>query len=126
MSEKIAFVYDAKRNPRNAFIPGIPNRDITSEEFEALQIGQQSAIVSASFFRSVAQVPEEFEDALEGIEDDDEFRMGNFRDPFEGMATPEAIALADEHEIDLFEVTGSGQDGRILKSDILALIDGAD
>jgi pyruvate/2-oxoglutarate dehydrogenase complex dihydrolipoamide acyltransferase (E2) component len=125
MSEKIAFVYDEKRNPRNAFIPGIPNRNMTNEEFEALNIRQQSAVASASFFIPAAQVPDEFEDALEGLEPD-EYRMENFPDPFENIATEEAKALAAEHGIELLDVDGTGQDGRILKRDVLALIDGAE
>lgn len=37
-------------------------------------------------------------------------------------ATEAAIKLAEEHDIDLAEVSGSGTDGRILKSDIEKLI----
>ena len=37
-------------------------------------------------------------------------------------ATEIAIKLAKEHDIDLAEVSGSGADGRILKSDIEKLI----
>ena len=37
-------------------------------------------------------------------------------------ATEVAIKLAEEHDIDLAEVSGSGADGRILKSDIEKLI----
>lgn len=37
-------------------------------------------------------------------------------------ATPAAIKLAAQNGIDLTTVTGSGTDGRILKSDIEALI----
>jgi pyruvate/2-oxoglutarate dehydrogenase complex dihydrolipoamide acyltransferase (E2) component len=120
MSEKIAFVYNEKRNPRGAFIPGIPNRNITVEEFAALPIGQQSAIVSAAFFTPAVQVPDEFEEELAAV------KLDNFPDPFAAMATDEARALADEHGINLFDVEGTGQDGRILKRDILALINGAD
>lgn len=37
-------------------------------------------------------------------------------------ATDTAVELAEEHDIDLSEVKGSGTDGRILKSDVEALI----
>lgn len=38
-------------------------------------------------------------------------------------ATNGALALADEHGIDLRGVTGSGTDGRVIKSDVEAMID---
>lgn len=38
-------------------------------------------------------------------------------------ATPDAEALAEEHGILLSEIEGSGKDGRILKSDVQAVID---
>ena len=37
-------------------------------------------------------------------------------------ATPSAVALAEEHKIDLGEVEGSGVDGRVVKSDVEALV----
>lgn len=42
--------------------------------------------------------------------------------PPEFNATPDAVALAEEHNIDLAKVTGTGKDGRILKSDVEALL----
>lgn len=37
-------------------------------------------------------------------------------------ATPEAAILADEHGIDLTTLSGSGQDGRVLVSDVEAAL----
>ena len=37
-------------------------------------------------------------------------------------ATPSAVALAEEREIDLDGVEGSGVDGRVVKSDVEALV----
>jgi len=39
-------------------------------------------------------------------------------------ATKGAIELAEEHDIDLTTVEGSGKDGQITKPDVEALIDG--
>lgn len=39
-------------------------------------------------------------------------------------ATPDAIELAKENGVDLSTVEGSGKDGRILKSDVQAAIEG--
>lgn len=38
-------------------------------------------------------------------------------------ATPSAEALAVEHGIDLAEVEGTGKGGRVLKSDVAALVE---
>ena len=40
--------------------------------------------------------------------------------PSSDEATPAAVAAAEEHGVDLSEVEGSGQDGRVLKSDVEA------
>ena len=49
MSE-IAFVYDEKKNPRTAFITGIPLRDLTVAKFDALTADKQEQVRRAVFF----------------------------------------------------------------------------
>lgn len=44
-------------------------------------------------------------------------------EPFEPDATPEAAALAAENDLDLSEIDGSGEDGRILVGDVEAYLD---
>lgn len=39
-------------------------------------------------------------------------------------ATDSALELANEHGVDLTQVVGTGADGRVLKSDVQAAIDG--
>ena len=36
MSDIIAYTYDRERNPDESFIPGVPLRDLTVEEVQAL------------------------------------------------------------------------------------------
>ena len=39
------------------------------------------------------------------------------------LATPAVRKMADEHNIDLMAVTGSGKDGRVLKEDIVKYLE---
>jgi pyruvate/2-oxoglutarate dehydrogenase complex dihydrolipoamide acyltransferase (E2) component len=58
-----------------------------------------------------------------------DLELRDFGDKFEIVneeltvnATDAAVELAQEHDIDLAEIEGSGTDGRVLKSDVEAVI----
>lgn len=51
MSVIISRYYDASKNPDQAFFPGVPLRDLTEDEWAALDERQQAAIDAAPFYR---------------------------------------------------------------------------
>lgn len=51
MSETIARYYDASKNPDEAFFPGVPLRDLTSDEFDALPAHLQASLDASPFYR---------------------------------------------------------------------------
>lgn len=51
MSEPIARYYDESKNPGGAFFPGIPLRDLTVDEWAALDERMQQSIDAAPFYR---------------------------------------------------------------------------
>jgi hypothetical protein len=51
MSEAIARYYDATKNPDQAFFPGIPLRDLTQDEWDALSDRMRESIDAAPFYR---------------------------------------------------------------------------
>ena len=46
--------YDARANPEGAELPGVPLRDLTAEEFEALPRWLQYSIDAQPFYRKTA------------------------------------------------------------------------
>jgi hypothetical protein len=63
MSE-IAFYYDETKNRRGAFITGVPLRDLTQKDIEALPERKVGSIQSAPFFIAAAVL--EMDTALHG------------------------------------------------------------
>lgn len=51
MSVPIARYYDATKNPDGAYFEGVPLRDITEDEWIALEERQQAAIEASPFYR---------------------------------------------------------------------------
>ena len=51
MSTPIARYYDASKNPDGAYFEGVPLRDLTEDEWLALEERQQAAIDAAPFYR---------------------------------------------------------------------------
>ncbi len=55
MSEsKIARYYDEKANPEGAALPGVPLRDLTTEEFDALPEWLQRSVDAQPMYRKTA------------------------------------------------------------------------
>lgn len=54
MSETIARYYDATKNPDQAFFPGIPLRDLTQAEWDALDTRMQESVDASPFYRKTA------------------------------------------------------------------------
>jgi len=48
---KIARYYDATKNPDHAFFPGVPLRDLTDDEWDALDTRMQESIDATPFYR---------------------------------------------------------------------------
>ena len=46
--------YDASKNPDGAMFPGVPLRDLTAEEFEALPLWLQYSVDAAPMYRKTA------------------------------------------------------------------------
>lgn len=46
--------YDEKANPTGATLPGVPLRDMTAEEFEALPVWLQYSVDAQPFYRKTA------------------------------------------------------------------------
>lgn len=44
------FRYDPNKNPRNAYIPGVPLRDLSAEEFDALPPGVQTSVTRCDWY----------------------------------------------------------------------------
>ncbi len=57
MSE-IAFTYDETKNTDGAFFFGVPLRDLTVDEFNALRDGQKRAIIAAPYYVATGAVVE--------------------------------------------------------------------
>lgn len=51
MSEPIARYYDASKNPEGATFPGVPLRDITESEWEAIPDWLKPSIDESKFYR---------------------------------------------------------------------------
>ena len=51
MSENIAFVYVAKKNPDGRALAGVPLRDITIEEFAAFPVHVQRSIAAQAMYQ---------------------------------------------------------------------------
>lgn len=56
MSE-IAYLYDKEKNPRGAFIPGVPLRDLTAAEFAGLSDAHKDSVKRQAFYRPVRKKP---------------------------------------------------------------------
>lgn len=54
MSESIARYYDEAKNKEGAFFPGVPLRDLTDAEFDALPKRMQESIDACPFYRKTA------------------------------------------------------------------------
>lgn len=48
----IARYYIAEKNPDGAFLPGVPLRDLTAEEYDALPVWLQLSIDASDFYRA--------------------------------------------------------------------------
>lgn len=51
MSEAIARYYDESKNPDRAFFPGVPLRDLTQADYDALSKHQQASIDASPLYR---------------------------------------------------------------------------
>ena len=47
----IARYYDATKNPDGAFFPGVPLRDLTEDEWDALSKRMQESVDACPFYR---------------------------------------------------------------------------
>lgn len=54
MGEKIARHYVADKNPEGAFFPGVPLRDLTEDEFDALPEWLQRSVDAHDMYRKTA------------------------------------------------------------------------
>lgn len=53
----IARYYDETKNPDRAFFPGVPLRDLTEDEYTALDKRMQQSIDAAPFYRKTKPRP---------------------------------------------------------------------
>ena len=52
--ERVARHYDASKNPDGASLPGVPLRDLTQAEFDALPAWLQLSVDASMFYRKTA------------------------------------------------------------------------
>lgn len=53
-TDPIARYYEASKNPDGAFLPGVPLRDLTLAEFDALPVWLQLSVDASPFYRRTA------------------------------------------------------------------------
>ena len=94
----VIYQYDEKQNRAGATIPGVPLRDLTQRDLNRMAEWQRASVERAAFFHRTGA----------GVSID---------------VTEAARELADEHGVDLALVAGSGEAGRIVKSDVEAHIE---
>lgn len=54
MSESIARYYDESKNPDRAFFPGVPLRDLTEADWDALPQRLRESVDASPFYRKTA------------------------------------------------------------------------
>lgn len=103
---EIARYYDESKNGEGAFFAGVPLADITPELWEALPAWLQASVDAAPMYRKTpvpkARAQDEPQDGIDAT----------------GAAREMAAALG----VDLATVTGTGEGGRIIKTDVEAAL----
>lgn len=89
----IVYEYQEQHNRAGATLPGVPLRDLAQKDLDRMAEWQRASVENCPFYKRSGA----------GVAFD---------------ATDAALELADEHGVNLASVAGSGEDGRIIKSDV--------
>lgn len=120
-------------NQQNVMMQAVHDEELAGED-DALSKGTPQATITMTvanenrmeFFERGKEYMVDFTpvEGAEDVEDEDETSEESPEETPEGDvdATPEAIELAKEKEIDLKGVKGTGEGGRILKGDVEAAV----